>query len=85
MSSSPLSQHCFEELPRPSAQLPQEPLPVLCTFNCVFMVGFDIFLKKATNHNSHRYLNNVPEFSTAFREQLSLCCVAPVQRRRLHF
>lgn len=54
--------------------------------NCVFIVGFDFFfLKKAANLNSPRYLNNVPEFSTAFREQLSLWCVAPVQRRRLHF
>lgn len=57
------------------------------TGNYVFIVGFDFFffLKKAANLNSPRYLSNVPEFSTAFREQLSLWCVAPVQRRRLHF
>lgn len=77
---------CFEELLKPSAQLPREPLTVsVHTGNCVFTVSFDIFLKKAANLNSHRHLNNVPESSTAFREQLSLWCVAPVQRRRLHF
>lgn len=85
MSSSPFSQHFFEE-PKPSVQLPQEPLTVsVHTGSCVFIVRFDIFLKKAANLNSLTYLNNVPEFSTALREQLSLWCVAPVQRRRLHF
>lgn len=79
--------HYFEELLKTSVQLPDEPVTVVCMCwqLCVRCGFWYLGGGKAANLNSHRYPNYVPGFCTAFREQLSLWCAAPVQRTRLHF
>lgn len=89
-SSSPFSRHCSITALKSCSGTPcsccrsLSPRSVRAG-SCVFTVVSDISEGEAANLNSHRFLNYVPEFCTASREQLSLWHVAPVQRKCLHF